>query len=99
MSLLDSVLHYAKRAKEAGIDGVVSSAHEVSFIKEQNGRDFICLSPGIRPKGEEVGDQKRVVTPSEARQIGSNYIVVGRPITRAKDPVAAYHAIKKDWND
>ncbi|MDU1097100.1 MAG: orotidine 5'-phosphate decarboxylase / HUMPS family protein, partial [Streptococcus mitis] len=59
--------------------------------------EFICLTPGIRPAGAAVGDQKRVMTPADAYQIGSDYIVVGRPITQAEDPVAAYHAIKDEW--
>lgn len=58
---------------------------------------FTCLTPGIRPKGSNIGDQKRVMTPNQARRIGSDYIVVGRPITQAKDPVAAYQAIKAEW--
>lgn len=97
-SLEESVLHYAKKAQEAGLDGVVCSALEATVIKENTSSSFICLTPGIRPAQAEVGDQKRVVTPEQARQLGSDYIVVGRPITRAADPVAAYQAIKKAWN-
>ena len=96
-SLQESVIHYAKKTAEAGLDGVVCSAQEVKLIKEATNQDFICLTPGIRPRGTEAGDQKRVVTPGEAYQIGSDYIVVGRPITQAADPVAAYHAIKEEW--
>lgn len=96
-SLLDSVLHYAKASANAGLDGVVCSAQEVRAIKAATREDFICLTPGIRPAGEAVGDQKRVVTPQEAYQIGSDYIVVGRPITQATDPLAAYLAIKEAW--
>ena len=96
-SLQESVIHYAKKTAEAGLDGVVCSAQEVQLIKQATNSDFICLTPGIRPAGAAVGDQKRVMTPADAYQIGSDYIVVGRPITQAEDPVAAYHAIKNEW--
>ena len=96
-SLQESVIHYAKKTAEAGLDGVVCSAQEVKLIKEATSKDFICLTPGIRPAGAAVGDQKRVMTPADAYQIGSDYIVVGRPITQATDPVAAYRAIKDEW--
>ena len=97
-SLQESVIHYAKKTAEAGLDGVVCSAQEVKLIKEATSPEFICLTPGIRPAGAAVGDQKRVMTPADAYQIGSDYIVVGRPITQATDPVVAYHAIKDEWN-
>lgn len=96
-SLLESVLHYAKGAAKAQLDGVVCSAHEVEGIKAETPNGFVCLTPGIRPKGSAVGDQKRVMIPAQARIIGSDYIVVGRPITQAEDPVAAYQAIKAEW--
>ena len=96
-SLLESVLHYAKGAAKAQLDGVVCSAHEVEGIKAETPNGFVCLTPGIRPKGSAVGDQKRVMTPAQARIIGSDYIVVGRPITQAEDPVAAYQAKKAEW--
>ncbi|VJR64522.1 orotidine-5-phosphate decarboxylase [Streptococcus pneumoniae] len=96
-SLQESVIHYAKKTAEAGLDGVVCSAQEVQVIKQATNPDFICLTPGIRLAGVAVGDQKRVMTPADAYQIGSDYIVVGRPITQAEDPVAAYHAIKDEW--
>lgn len=96
-SLQESVIHYAKKTAEAGLDGVVCSAQEVQVIKQATNPDFICLTPGIRPAGVAVGDQKRVMTPADAYQIGSDYIVVGRPITQAEDPVAAYYAIKEEW--
>lgn len=96
-SLSESVIHYAQKAQEAGLDGVVCSAHEVASIKAATVSDFICLTPGIRPAGADVGDQKRVMTPREARLIGSDYIVVGRPITQAENPVEAYRQIKEDW--
>lgn len=96
-SLQESVIHYAKKTAEARLDGVVCSAQEVQVIKQATNPEFICLTPGIRPAGAAVGDQKRVMTPADAYQIGSDYIVVGRPITQAEDPVAAYHAIKDEW--
>ena len=96
-SLQESVIHYAKKTAEAGLDGVVCSAQEVKLIKEATSKDFICLTPGIRPAGAAVGDQKRVMTPADAYHIGSDYIVVGRPITQATDPVVAYQAIKDEW--
>lgn len=96
-SLQESVIHYAKKTAEAGLDGVVCSAQEVQLIKQATNPEFICLTPGIRPAGAVVGDQKRVMTPADAYQIGSDYIVVGRPIIQAEDPVAAYHAIKDEW--
>ena len=96
-SLQESVIHYAKKTAEAGLDGVVCSAQEVQVIKQATNPGFICLTPGIRPAGAAVGDQKRVMTPADAYQIGSDYIVVGRPIIQAEDPVAAYHAIKDEW--
>ena len=97
-SLEVSVIHYAKCTDEAGLDGVVCSAHEVQKIKSVTRPDFICLTPGIRPAGAAKGDQKRVVTPEEARTIGSDYIVVGRPITRTENPMQAYQTIKNEWN-
>ncbi|MGO3602694.1 MAG: orotidine-5'-phosphate decarboxylase [Enterococcus malodoratus] len=98
VSLQESVLHYAKCAEKAGLEGVVCSAHEVEKIHEATNEDFICLTPGIRPQGASVGDQKRVMTPAKAREIGSNYIVVGRPITQADNPYQSYLQIKKEWN-
>ncbi|HEL1761570.1 TPA: orotidine-5'-phosphate decarboxylase [Streptococcus suis] len=97
-SLQDAVVLYAQKAAQAGLDGVVCSAHEVSVIKGVTSSDFVCLTPGIRPAGGEVGDQKRVMTPAEAARIGSDYIVVGRPITSAENPYQAYLAIKEEWN-
>ncbi|WP_105117789.1 orotidine-5'-phosphate decarboxylase [Streptococcus suis] len=96
-SLQDAVIHYAQKAAQAGLDGVVCSAHEVALIKGATRSDFVCLTPGIRPAGDDLGDQKRVMTPAEAARIGSNYIVVGRPVTRAENPYQAYLAIKEEW--
>lgn len=97
-SLAESVVHYAKKTAEAGLDGVVCSVHEVEAIKSATSNDFVCLTPGIRPAGSAIGDQKRIMTPADARTIGSDYIVLGRPITRAEEPIAAYQAIKAEWN-
>lgn len=98
-SLIQSVCHYAKKTQDSGLDGVVCSAQEVSEIKKATSEDFLCITPGIRPKSSEVGDQKRVMTPSEAQIIGSDFIVVGRPITQSQNPVEAYKAIYKEWNE
>ena len=84
------VMHYAKNAKDAGLDGVVCSALEAQSVHHICGTDFLTVTPGIRFADGDVGDQKRVMTPSEARRIGSDYIVVGRPITDALDPTEAY---------
>ncbi|AYG00162.1 orotidine-5'-phosphate decarboxylase [Lactococcus allomyrinae] len=97
-SLEESVINYAQKTAEAGLDGVVCSAHEVEKIKTATHEDFICLTPGIRPAGTASGDQKRVMTPAQAHQIGADYIVVGRPITQAQNPIEAYHNIKAEWN-
>lgn len=98
VSLEESVLHYAKCAQKAGLDGVVCSALEAQKIHEATSEAFMCLTPGIRPSGAAVGDQKRVVTPALAKAIGSSVIVVGRPITQADQPYEAYLAIKNEWN-
>ena len=84
------VMHYASCAREAGLDGVVCSPLEAGKVHERCGNDFVTVTPGVRFADGEVGDQKRVMTPAEAKRIGSDYIVVGRPITAAEDPVAAY---------
>ncbi|MDR2977184.1 MAG: orotidine-5'-phosphate decarboxylase [Streptococcaceae bacterium] len=98
-SLEESVLHYAQLTNEAGLDGVVCSAQEAAEIKNVTREDFICLTPGIRPAGAAQGDQKRVVTPAQARINKSDYIVVGRPITQAENPVLAYKSIYDEWNN
>lgn len=98
VSLAESVRHYAQLAQASGLDGVVCSALEVAEIKGATSDNFVCLTPGIRPSGSQVGDQKRVVTPADAHRIGSDYIVVGRPITQAENPVEAYRRILTEWN-
>jgi orotidine-5'-phosphate decarboxylase len=84
------VIHYAHNAKVAGLDGIVCSPLEAQKVHEQCGNDFLTITPGVRFADGEIGDQVRVLTPEQARLIGSDYIVVGRPITKAKDPVQAY---------
>ncbi len=88
---------YAENAKRAGLDGVVCSPLEASLVHEKCGADFLCVTPGIRFAGGDMGDQSRVTTPAKAREIGSDYIVVGRPITAADDPVAAYERCVRDF--
>ena len=93
----DVVVHYAKNAKIAGLDGVVCSPLEAAMVKENCGKEFYTVTPGVRFADGDVGDQKRVTTPARAREIGSDYIVVGRPITAAEDPVAAYRRCVKEF--
>jgi orotidine-5'-phosphate decarboxylase len=95
--LQDSVLHYAELTKQAGLDGVVCSAQEAGLIRLRIGKDFLTVSPGIRPAGNVVGDQKRVATPQFAREEGVSAIVVGRPITKADNPLESYLSIKQEW--
>lgn len=97
MSLLDSVLHYAELTKEAGLDGVVCSVHEAGMIAERCGEQFLRVTPGIRLAGGELHDQKRVATPDYARLNGSSFIVVGRAITKATNPVEAYKEVCNLW--
>lgn len=85
------VMHYAANAKKAGLDGVVCSPLEAGKVHDVCGKDFLTVTPGVRFADGDVGDQKRVMTPAQAKAIGSDYIVVGRPITAAADPVAAYN--------
>ena len=89
-SISDCVCHYAAMAKEAGLDGVVCSPLEAGMVKDRCGKEFITVTPGIRFADGVVGDQVRITTPARAKEIGSDYIVVGRPITAAEDPVEAY---------
>ncbi|MBR4895799.1 MAG: orotidine-5'-phosphate decarboxylase, partial [Clostridia bacterium] len=91
------VMHYAENARRAGLDGVVCSPLEAGAVHERCGADFLTVTPGVRFADGEVGDQKRVMTPAEAKRIGSDYIVVGRPITAAEDPVAAYERCMEEF--
>ena len=91
------VMHYASNAKKAGLDGVVCSPLEAGKVHDLCGREFITVTPGVRFADGDVGDQKRVTTPEKAKEIGSDYIVVGRPITAADDPVAAYRRCVKEF--
>ena len=91
------VMHYAENAKKAGLDGVVCSPLEAGKVKKVCGQDFLTVTPGVRFADGEVGDQVRVTTPARAREIGSDYIVVGRPITQAADPVAAYRRCVQEF--
>lgn len=93
------VLHYAKTAKNAGLDGVVCSPLEAGKVHEACGSSFLTVTPGVRFADGDVGDQKRIMTPSQAKEIGSDYIVVGRPITASADPVAAYERCVKEFVD
>ena len=86
----DVVMHYAENAKNAGLDGVVCSPLEAAAVHGRCGENFLTITPGVRFADGDVGDQKRVMTPAQANEIGSDYIVMGRPITQADDPVAAY---------
>ena len=95
----DVVLHYAENAKKAGCDGVVCSPLEAGIVHEKLGAEFVTVTPGIRFADGEKGDQKRVMTPADAKEIGSDYIVVGRPITAAEDPVAAYERCMREFAD
>ncbi|MEZ5758172.1 MAG: orotidine-5'-phosphate decarboxylase [Emcibacteraceae bacterium] len=94
----EQVLSLAKLAKENGLDGVVCSPHEISLIKNSCGKDFKLVVPGIRPAGSAKADQKRVMTPHEAVNLGADFLVIGRPITQASDPVQAAMAIAKEIN-
>ena len=91
------VMHYAKNAKDAGLDGVVCSPLEAGKVKAVCGDAFLTVTPGVRFADGEVGDQVRVTTPAKARELGSDYIVVGRPITQAADPVQAYHRCIREF--
>ncbi len=93
------VMHYAKCAKNAGLDGVVCSPLEASKVHETCGNDFVTVTPGVRFADGDIGDQVRVTTPAKAKEIGSDYIVVGRPITAAADPVKAYERCVSEFCD
>ena len=95
--IADVVMHYAETAKNAGLDGVVCSPLEAAKVHEVCGKDFLTVTPGVRFAENDKGDQKRVMTPEEAKKIGSDFIVVGRPITKAADPVAAYERCIREF--
>lgn len=97
--IADVVIHYAKNAKKAGLDGVVCSPLEAGKVHENVGKDFLTVTPGVRFADGDIGDQKRVMTPAEAKKIGSDYIVVGRPVTAAEDPVKAYERCIAEFVD
>lgn len=98
-SINDTIVKYAENAKLAGLDGVVCSPLEAGMVKEACGTAFMTVTPGVRFADGEVGDQVRVTTPAKAKEIGSDYIVVGRPITQTADPVAAYRRCVKEFVD
>ena len=93
------VMHYAETAKNAGLDGIVCSPLEAGKVHDRCGASFLTITPGVRFADGDVGDQKRVMTPAAAKEIGSDYIVVGRPITAAADPVAAYNRCVAEFCD
>lgn len=98
VSLEESVLHYAKQAKRAGLDGVVCSVMEAGAIEQACGKDFLKVTPGIRLADGNADDQKRIATPAKARLQGSTHIVVGRAITTSDDPAASYRQITNEWS-
>ena len=93
----DTIVKYAQNAREAGLDGVVCSPLEAAMVKEACGAGFVAVTPGIRFADAATDDQVRITTPARAREIGSDYIVVGRPITAAPDPVAAYRRCREEF--
>ena len=93
------VAHYAKNAQTAGLDGVVCSPLEAGIVKNACGKDFLTVTPGVRFADGDVGDQVRVTTPQKAKEIGSDYIVVGRPITQAENPVESYRRCVREFVD
>ena len=96
-SINDTIVKYAENAKAAGLDGVVCSPLEAAMVKDACGKEFMTVTPGVRFADGDVGDQVRVTTPERAREIGSDFIVVGRPITAADDPVAAYERCMREF--
>ncbi len=95
--IAEVVMKYAENARNSGLDGVVCSPLEAGIVHERCGKDFLTVTPGVRFADGDIGDQKRVMTPAAAKEIGSDYIVVGRPITAAADPVAAYEKCVKEF--
>ncbi len=98
-NIADHVDHLAKLAFDSGLDGVVCSAQEASRLKQQLGTDFSLVTPGIRPAWAQANDQKRIMTPVEAMKAGSDYLVIGRPITQADDPLAALKMIENELSE
>ena len=96
-SLEETVMHYAENAAKAGLNGVVCSPLEAEKVHGVCGKDFVTVTPGIRFADGDAGDQVRITTPARAKEIGSDYIVVGRPITQAEDPVAAYERCVQEF--
>ena len=96
-SINDTIVKYAQNARDAGLDGVVCSPLEAAMVKDACGPDFLTITPGIRFVDAAADDQVRITTPARAREIGSDYIVVGRPVTAAPDPVAAYERCLKEF--
>ncbi|MEN6371367.1 MAG: orotidine-5'-phosphate decarboxylase [Armatimonadota bacterium] len=96
--LVNQVMHLAQLAQSAGLDGVVASPNEVKYIRDVTGPDFLIVTPGVRPAGADVGDQKRVMTPADAIRTGSSYLVIGRPITRAENPAEAARKIAAEMS-
>ena len=97
--IADVVMKYAQNAKLSGLDGVVCSPLEAGIVHEKCGKDFLTVTPGVRFADGDIGDQKRVMTPAEAKKIGSDYIVVGRPITASPAPVSAYRRCVSEFVD
>ena len=97
--MAEVVLHYARTARDAGLDGVVCSPLEAETVHDACGADFLTVTPGVRFADGDKGDQKRVMTPAQAKLAGSDYIVVGRPITAAQDPVGAYERCIAEFVD
>lgn len=95
-TIKDRVVHLAKLAEDSGMDGVVCSAHEIEHIRQNCGPDFVLMVPGIRPAGEDAGDQRRIMTPVEALAKGASHLVIGRPITQAADPESAARRINAE---
>lgn len=98
-SINDTIVKYAQNTKEAGLDGVVCSPLEAGMVKDACGKGFITVTPGVRFADGDKGDQVRITTPARAKEIGSDYVVVGRPITQAEDPVAAYRRCVEEFVD
>ena len=96
LSPQEHVMRLAKLAKSSGMDGVVCSAQESSMLSQNLGSDFVLVTPGIRPAGSAQGDQKRIMTPAQAMAAGSHYLVIGRPITQAEDPIQVLTSVNQD---